>query len=125
MEDLSRKIGELLGDPQMMEQIKGLAGMLQSSSPPHDVPPSAASVSTAAAPPESDMPDANLLGMVMKIAPLLRSFRDEDDSTRLLRSLKPFMHEERAKRIDSAIRLLHIMKLLPVLKGSGIELFNL
>ena len=27
MEDISRKINEILSDPEMMEQIKGLAGM--------------------------------------------------------------------------------------------------
>lgn len=126
MEDLSRKISELLGDPQTMEQIRGLAGMLGQSAPSSEAAPPPAEKSTAVSdtPPVSGIPDANMLGMVMKLAPLFQSFRDEDESTRLLRALKPFMHEERAKRIDGAIRLLHIMKILPLLKGSGIDLFS-
>ena len=49
----------------------------------------------------------------------------EDDSTRLLRAVKPFLKEERARRVDGAIRLLSIMKILPLLKNSGTDLFNL
>ena len=122
MEDLSRKISELLSDPQTMEQIKGLAGMFQASAPSPETapPPTAAPVSTAE-PPSGGLPDTHMLGMMMKLAPLISSFRDEDDSTRLLKALKPFMHEERAGRIDGAIRLLHIMKLLPLLKSAGLE----
>ena len=71
------------------------------------------------------MPDPQLLGTVMKIAPLLQSVNREDDSTRLLRALQPFLHQERSRRVDSAIRLLGIIKLLPVLKGAGLDLFRL
>ncbi len=128
MEDLSRKISELLSDPGTMEQIKGLTGLLSQSPPAAPVnahtpepnaPPSVPQREKA-----GSMPDPNMLGAVMKLAPLLQSMNSEDDSTRLLRALKPFMHEERSKRIDSAIRLLSIMKLLPVLKSSGFDLFK-
>ena len=57
MEDLSRKISELLSDPQTMEQIKGLAGMFQASAPSPETapPPTAAPVSTAE-PPRGGLP---------------------------------------------------------------------
>ncbi len=112
MEDLSRKINELLSDPGMMEQIKGLAGMLGEKPP--------------AAEPKPEVPslDPSMLGTVMKIAPLLQSAGGDDDSTRLLRALKPFLKEERAKRVDGAIRMLGLMKMLPLLKESGISLFG-
>ena len=71
------------------------------------------------------VPSAALIVKSLALAPLLHSFREEDESTRLLQALKPFMHEERAKRIDGAIRLLHMMKLLPLLKGTGLDLFSL
>ena len=61
--------------------------------------------------------------MFMKLAPMLQSANREDDSTRLLKALRPFMHEERAARIDGAIRLLGIMRMLPLLKGAGLSLF--
>ena len=84
MEDLSRKINELLGDPQMMEQIKGLAGLLgQSHEQPKPEPQNNIS-------PLGSAVDPNMLGTMMKIAPLIQSAGGEDDSTKLLRALKQF-----------------------------------
>ncbi len=115
MEDMSRKISELLNDPQMMEQIKGLAGILgQSQKPPEPEPPNTLL---------QNMPDPNMIGTVMKLAPFLQSAGGEDDSTRLLKALKPFLKGDRADRIDSAIRMMGFMKMLPLLKNSGINLF--
>ncbi len=122
MEDLSRKINELLGDPEMMEQIKGLAGLLGQSGEKPPVPK--AEVKPNALSSLSNMPDPNMLGTVMKLAPLFQSAGGEDDTTRLLRALKPFLKEERSQRIDGAIRMLGFMKILPLLKDSGIHLFG-
>lgn len=123
MEDLSRKISELLSDPQALEQIRGLTGLLGRSSEKQEQPEHNDAPKTE---PDSfsGMPDPNMIGMVMKLAPLLQSAKQEDDSTRLLMALKPFMHEERSKRIDAAIRLLGIMKILPLLKSAGPGLFG-
>ena len=124
MDDLSQKIGEILGDPQMMEQIKGLTGLFGQGGGSHQESSSPPDVSASSQAPSFPMnhADPNMIGMMMKLAPLLRSFQGEDDSTRLLRALRPFMHENRSKRIDGAIRLLQIMRALPLLKSAGIEL---
>lgn len=117
MEDISRKISELLSDPEALEQIKGLTGMLGQNNTVQSQPESKEQ-------PNINMPDASMLGTVMKLAPLMQSVGQEDDSTRLLKALKPFLHNERSKRVDSAIRLLSIMKMLPLLKNSGLDLFG-
>lgn len=114
MDDLSRKLQELLNDPSAMEQIRELTGLFGTKQEEAPAPPQ----------PSASMPDPKLLGKFMQLAPLLGSINREDDSTRLLRALKPFLHTDRAKRIDSAIRLLGIMKLLPMLKGAGLDLFG-
>ena len=44
----------------------------------------------------------------------------EDERTKLIASLKPMLSEERQHRADEAIRLLHIVSLLPALRKSGI-----
>lgn len=116
MEDISRKISELLSDPEALEQIKGLTGMLSQGNTVQNQPETEEQ-------PAVNMPDSSMLGAVMKLAPLMQSVNREDDSTRLLKALKPFLHNERSKRVDSAIRLLGIMKMLPLLKNSGIDLF--
>ena len=121
MEDLSRKITELLSNPETMEQIKGLTGLLgqsdfsaQNNVPKPPLPPSK---------PTNDFINPEMLGTVMKFAPLLKSVNQEDDSTRLLKALKPFLRDERKKKVDEAIKLLGLMKMLPLLKDSGFKLF--
>lgn len=117
-QELSQRIGELLNDPQTMEQIRSLTGMLSGSSAESSPPPEQTPMPASA----GAMPDPQMMGTLMRLAPLLQSAGQEDDSTRLLKALRPFMHEERARRIDSAIRLLGLLKMLPLLKSSGLSL---
>ncbi len=123
MEDISRKINEILGDPEMMEQIKGLAGMFGQGSEKSDTQAKKPEPQNNNSLSSLNMPDPNMLGTMMKIAPLLQSMGGDDDSIRLLKALKPFLKEERSKRIDGAIKMLGFMKILPLLKSSGINLF--
>ena len=123
MEDISKKIGELLSDPSAMQQIKELAGMFsrsQESSGSVSQPPVQQSIPV---PVQSQAVPAKRRLLQRLYLPPAVPKPGEDDSTRLLRALRPFLHEERSKRLDGAIRLLGIMKLLPVLKGMGFELF--
>ena len=123
MEDISRKIGELLSDPSAMDQIRELAGMFSRSQGGSESAPQPQQSMPEPQPVPEPSSNPDMLGMMMKLAPVLGSVNREDDSTRLLRALRPFLHEERSRRLDSAIRLVGIMRLLPVLKGMGFELF--
>lgn len=51
---------------------------------------------------------------------MLSAARQEDDSTRLLRALRPLLGPERQKKLDEAIRLLQMMRMLPLLRKSGL-----
>lgn len=61
-----------------------------------------------------------MLNMVTHIAPLLNKVNQEDDSTRLLQALRPLLSEARRKKVDEAMKILQMMRLLPLLKESGI-----
>ena len=61
-----------------------------------------------------------MLGSMMKLAPLLSSVSREDDSTRLLRALRPLLSDSRRRRVDEALKILQMMRMLPLLKESGI-----
>lgn len=121
MDDLSQKIGEILSDPSMMEQIKSLSGMLGISGS-KEPPPAAAQSVPSAAPSLQTQPNLlgglspDMLGMIMKFAPLISSMNEENDNTRLLNALRPFLSEKRRSRIDGSIRLLGLMRMLPLLK---------
>lgn len=44
----------------------------------------------------------------------------EDRNTELLRALKPHFSQERAKKVDDAIKILQLIRLLPLVKDLGI-----
>ena len=46
--------------------------------------------------------------------------RGDDARTQLIQSLKPMLSSARQQRAEEAIRLLHLISLLPALKESGI-----
>ncbi len=113
MDDLSQKINEILADPSMMEQIKSLGSMMGMSG-------NTEQPAKTIQPQQPSMPGLSpeMMGAVMKFAPLMSSMNKEDDSTRLLNALRPFLSEKRQSRLDSSIKLLRFMKIIPMLKGT-------
>lgn len=61
-----------------------------------------------------------MLQMISRVGPLLSQVNREDDSTRLLRALRPLLGAARQKKLDEAIKILQMMRLLPLLKDSGL-----
>lgn len=157
MDDLAGKISEILNDPESMEKIKSLSGMLgvspdgQSSGAPAQVPvPASTQTQQNANPLEALLGslgggntggnntgglgalsglmgnggdqgiNPEMLQSIIKIAPLLSSVQQEDDNTRLLYALRPFLKPQRQKRLDESANMMRMFKLLPLLKGSGI-----
>lgn len=136
MEDLAGKLNELLNSPEGMARIQNLANMLGQSSEkekPAETPKAAdngglgslasllsgigGSGSESGA---SGLADASTLQMVTKLAPMLSTVRQEDDSTRLLKALRPLLTSERQKKLDEAVKILQLMKMFPLLKQSGL-----
>ena len=64
--------------------------------------------------------NGDLLSMAVKMGPILGALRQEDDSTRLLRALRPMLRPARQKKLDEALKLLQLLRALPLLKQSGI-----
>lgn len=147
MDDLSGKINELLSNPAALAQIQSLAASLglggsgesggngggggssQGSAP--------GGVSAPSADGESGLLSAlsGLLGQqkepsaaaggelaqsLLRMAPLLGSLREETPGTQLLRALRPLLSPARQERLDQAIRLLQLTRVLPLLKNSGL-----
>jgi hypothetical protein len=93
------------------DQLKGLASLLGGSANQQASPPPV--------PPEGPGVDADMLQSIAKMMPLLSSIRQEDDGTRLLHALRPLLGPARQKKLDESVKLLQMMRLLPLLKGSG------
>lgn len=58
--------------------------------------------------------------MLLKMLALFETLNQPDDNERFLLALKPLLREENRAKIDSAIRLMKLFSLLPILKDSGI-----
>lgn len=137
MDDLTGKLNAILNDPQAMQQVSALAGMLQNSaqSPQENTSAQTGNSSGLANPgglgalagllggqtqPSQNNPAQNdLMQSVMQIMPMLNSFQQEDDGTRLLQSLRPLLSPPRQKKLDEAARMMKLFRLLPMLKTKG------
>lgn len=58
--------------------------------------------------------------MLLKMLALFETFKQPDDNERFLLALKPLLREENRAKIDSAIRLMKLFSLLPLIKDSGL-----
>lgn len=102
MDDIAEKINSILNDPQSMEQIKNIAGMLGAN---ESVPVK-----------NSSSPD---LASLFQLMPLLNN-KSDDETICFLMALRPLLSEKRQKKIDDISKILRVIKLFPLLKNSGI-----
>lgn len=107
MEDLSEKLAGLLSSPEGMQKIQSAMAALGGALPQEDTPPP---------PPAESGPDMAMLG---KILPLLSNLNQENEDTRLLSALRPYLHGQRAARLEESMRLMQLMRLLPLLTEGG------
>lgn len=121
MEDISQKISALLDSPDGMDRLKSVAESLFG-----DKIPSADNTAEKCEDKGNgfSLPDGILqnLGNMQGIMRIASFFGKEQKDNRvdLLRALKPHLSEERAKRVDKAISVLKIAKLLPILREEGL-----
>ena len=107
MEDLSEKLAGLLSSPEGMQKIQSAMAALGGVLPQEEAPPP---------PPAESSGDMALLG---KILPLLSNPNQENEDTRLLSALRPYLHGQRAERLEESMRLMQLMRLLPLLTEGG------
>ena len=118
MDDLMKKIQEVLSDEQSMQQLNELAAMFRSEmngAPTHtpgDSPP------PGDKPPEQTAPGFDL-GRLMQLQGLFSNQQD-DKNAALLLALRPHVSEARQQRIDRAVKLLRLYAMWSVLKESGL-----
>lgn len=120
MGEFEEKLNSILGDQQAMGQIMALAQFLgkQSSSDQEEK-------DTAPEPAEDAPPDlSQLMGnldpkMVQLGMRLMREYQQDDgQNTALLQALRPYLREERRGRLDKAVQIAKMSRLLRVALGS-------
>lgn len=132
MDDLAGKLSELLNSPEGMARIQNLAGMLgqqTNTAAPSETPSehsggnglgALASLLGNSGNSQPALPDSGTLQLVTQLAPMLSAAQQEDENTRLLQALRPLLGEERQKKLDEAIRILQLLRMLPLLRQSGL-----
>ena len=116
MEDLNEKLTRLLSSPEGMERIQSMMAALGGALPQEEPPPPVAPPPpTATAVADSGIDVATLT----RLLPLIRNLNQENEDTKLLSALRPYLHGQRAERLEESMRLLRLMQLLPLLTEGG------
>lgn len=131
MDNIQEKIAQIMSDPQAMSQVQSLGKMLglgNQNNPVENHPSTGNSdayidnnrntLSDASVSMNNGIP-TEMMSKMMKLMPLFQQMNQEDDVTRLLQALRPFLSEDKCRKLDSAKRMLQMMKIIPLLKEGG------
>jgi len=102
--ELEDKLNSILNNPAEMEKITRLASELMGGGRENPSPP------------ESTMPDGELLGRLTK---LLGSAGGGNDKAELLRAMSPYLRPERQAKLKKALRLAKVARLAAAALGDG------
>lgn len=145
MDNMQDAISNILSDPDAMAKIQELGKSLgltgndtnSTTEPPQESEPKAeqenapsidlsslASMLSGASSQQNSsslsLPDMNTLSTIKKFLPLLSGMNQEDETTALLYALRPFLSDHRRKRLDDAGKMLRIMRVLPMIRSTGL-----
>lgn len=109
MDDLNQKLAQILNDPESMNRVKEMAESILSQNEKQEQPEDSV----------FGIPDSAELGNIMSIVSKLNQ-KNDDARTNLLAALKPHLSEPKREKVDTAIKILRLLDLLPALKESGI-----
>ena len=102
MSELEDRINSILGDPEQMEKIAGLAKSLMGGEPTQEAPPEA---------PELDP------GMLRRLTQLMRGGDAPGREQALLRAMEPYLSEKRRGKMDRALKLARMARLARLALG--------
>lgn len=132
MAEFEEKLNSILGNQEAMEQIMALARSLsgeKGEGAPPDGPPEEGEPPRREEPPGDEEgrsgPDLSKLlgevdpGMLQMGMRLFREYQSSDDrNAALLQALRPFLKEERRAKLDKAVRIARMTRLIRAALGS-------
>lgn len=92
MENFESKIGEIMGNPEMMQKIMALAQSMGSPEPSSPEPP---------AQPEISVPD---MAMIQKLTSFAGKSTIDPKQRNLLNALTPYLSHQRISKLERAMR---------------------
>ncbi len=91
--------------------ISALSGLLSSSGNPQSHSQQTSGLNSLS-------PDT--MQSIARLMPLFAGLNQEDETTVLLNSLRPFLSGDKRRRLDEAGKILRVMRILPKLRSTGL-----
>ena len=114
MSEMEEKLGAILSNPQMMQQIMSMA---QAMSPPPEAKPEQ--------PPEPAPPALPDFSVMQKLAGRTRQSGIDKNQQALLRALSPYISRERSAKLEKAMRAAKMARLASAfLNAGGLEMLT-
>ena len=122
MDEMEEKLGAILGNPQMMQQIMSMAQALGQNTPQTPPPPPPAEPPRQGlAPMGLNMDPASL----QRIAGLVRQSGIDKNQQTLLKALGPYLSRERIVKLEKAMRAAKIAAMVStVLRNGGMNFYG-
>ena len=106
MDDMESKLGAILGNPALMQQIMAMAQNFgQNPSPPEN-------------PKQESPPDVDFT-TIQKLAGLASGSRISKDQQALLQALRPYLSHQRIDRLEKAMQAAKLAGIATTLLGAG------
>lgn len=115
MSEMEEKLGAILSNPQMMQQIMSMA---QAMSPPPE-PQGRPEQPPEPAPPVSAPPALPDFSVMQKLAGMTRQSGIDKNQQALLRALSPYISRERSAKLEKAMRAAKMARLASAFLNAG------
>lgn len=118
MEDITQNLLEFINNPKNKDKIQKIKEEFFKKVPNESQERTEGSSATESS---TQLPISNeTLKTINKIMPLISSAKEDDSSTRFLSALRPLLNEKRKLKLDESLKVMQLIKLLPLLKSNGI-----
>ena len=111
MDELSEKIAGILNDPESMQKVRAMAENILGEKKENNNEKTDQNL-------ENILGVGEMQGLISIISKLKSS--GNDPRSQLLKALKPHLSSARQEKVDTAIKILKMLELLPLMKESGI-----
>lgn len=119
MSEMEEKLGAILGNPQMMQQILSMAQAIGQSPPPQEDRPTPPSE-----PPRPQAPEFDI-GMLQKLSGLISQNGADQNQQALLCALSPYLSRERVSKLERAMRAAKMARMASgFLNAGGLSLLT-
>lgn len=115
-DELEKKLNSFLSSPDSMEKLQGAMAALGISP---DMLQGGNAAATAPPPPAATPNKGGDLSGLLQLAPMLSNLGKDDRNTTLLKALRPYLHGDREKRLEDSVKMMQLLKLLPMLQQRG------